>query len=170
MKVFLLDTNIFSPFVDEQHDGHAKVKKFIDDLSPQKDHIYTSPVVLGEIMYGYDVCFDPDDIRKQAIIGGLRRYPVVDINKHTVPHYATVRAALFRKYGIKKGRKKIRENQPEKLIDKSTGFSLGIQENDLWIVASALERNMTFVTSDKMNRIRDIIHNDLKLSLEWVNL
>jgi len=173
VKTFLLDTNIFSPFVDEQHNSHTKVKKFIDGLTLGKDHIYTSPVVLGEITYGYDVCFSPNDLRKEAILISLKRYPVINITKHTIYHYAQVRAELFRKYGstqIKKDVKTIKEKRPEELIDKSTGKSLGIQENDLWIVASALERNMTFVTSDKMNRIRDVIHNDLKLPLDWVTL
>ena len=173
MKVFLLDTNIFSPFVDEQHNSHAKVKKFIDGLTPEKDHIYTSPVVLGEITYGYGVCFNPDDLRKKAILSSLKKYPVITITKHTVYHYAQVRSELFKKHGtriIKKDIKTIKEKRPEELINKSTALPLGIEENDLWIVASALERNMTFVTSDKMNRIRDVIHNDLKLPLDWVIL
>ena len=171
MKVFLLDTNIFSPFVDEQHHNHPEIKKFIGSLTPKQDHIYTSPVVIGEILYGYGVCFNPNDLRKAALLSNLRKYPVVDITKHTVHHYAQVRSALFRKYGareIKRDVKTIKEKRPEELIYKSTGKSLGIQENDLWIVASALERNMTFVTSDKMNRLKEFVQKDLKLYLDWV--
>ena len=34
---------------------------------------------------------------------------------------------------------------------------LGIDENDLWIVAQAVERNLVLVTSDKMWRIRETV-------------
>lgn len=39
----------------------------------------------------------------------------------------------------------------------TTAPELGIDENDLWIVAQAVERNLVLVTSDKMRRIRKTI-------------
>jgi predicted nucleic acid-binding protein len=42
------------------------------------------------------------------------------------------------------------------LIDPVTSRELGIQENDLWIAAQALEYNLVLVTNDKMDRIRDV--------------
>jgi predicted nucleic acid-binding protein len=41
------------------------------------------------------------------------------------------------------------------LIDPVTSRELGIQENDLWIAAQALEYNLVLVRNDKMDRIRD---------------
>jgi predicted nucleic acid-binding protein len=37
-----------------------------------------------------------------------------------------------------------------------TSQELGIQENDLWMAAQALEYNLVFVTNDKMERIREV--------------
>lgn len=171
MKTFLLDTNIVSPLLDNEHCNNPAVSKFIESIDYRKDHLYISPVVLAEIRFGYEICFKADEKRKKNILKELRQFPVMDINKHTVPHYTDVRSALFKKYGkaeIKKGFSKIKEKVPEDLIDKSTGKSLGIEENDLWIVACALQHNMSFVTSDKMHRLKDIVKNELNLPLEWL--
>ena len=37
-----------------------------------------------------------------------------------------------------------------------TSKRLEIQENDLWIVAQAVERNLVLVSNDAMKRIREI--------------
>jgi len=42
------------------------------------------------------------------------------------------------------------------LVDPVTAKVLGIQENDLWIAAQAIERNLILVTNDGMSRIREI--------------
>ena len=52
--------------------------------------------------------------------------------------------------------KRRRGLRPEQLIDPVTSQELGIQENDLWIAAQALEYNLVLVTNDKMERIRDV--------------
>ncbi len=45
--------------------------------------------------------------------------------------------------------------RPERLIDKTSGATLGIQENDLWIAAIAVEYNMRLVSDDKMKHIQE---------------
>ncbi len=172
MKVLLLDTCIASALLDPAHRSHPKVREFIDSMDPRGDHTYVCPVAIGEIKWGYEICLEHDEERKTELLRRLRRLPVINIDKHTTDPYARVRAALFRKYGTpeqKRGLKKIREKRPEELIDRSTAKSLGIQENDLWLVACALQHNMTFVTSDKMHRLREIVQDELKLHLDWVS-
>ena len=46
--------------------------------------------------------------------------------------------------------------RPKQLVDPMTSRELGIQENDLWIAAQALEYNLVLVTNNKMDRIRDV--------------
>ena len=46
----------------------------------------------------------------------------------------------------------------EQLIDRFTWLELGSLENDLWIAAQAISRNLTLVTNDSnkgMKRIRE---------------
>ena len=45
------------------------------------------------------------------------------------------------------------------MYDAIAARELGFDENDLWIVAQAVERNLVLVTSDKMNRIRDTVRS-----------
>jgi predicted nucleic acid-binding protein len=43
------------------------------------------------------------------------------------------------------------------------GNKIGIDENDLWIVALAAERNLTLITHDRMRRIRDVVQQDVRI-------
>jgi tRNA(fMet)-specific endonuclease VapC len=79
---------------------------------------------------------------------------VLDITKATRIYYGLLRASIFEKYAPNARRR--RGLRPEQLIDPVTSRELGIQENDLWIAAQALEYNLVLVTNDKMDRIRDV--------------
>ena len=78
------------------------------------------------------------------------------ITPNTTVYYGDVRAKVFRKYAPKTKIKKKR--WPEQLCDPLTGHEMGIQENDLWIVAHALEEDLILVSHDKhMVRIKDAL-------------
>ena len=72
MKTFLLDTNIVSPLLDNEHCNNPAVSKFIENIDYRKDHLYISPVVLAEIRFGYEIYFKADEKRKKNILKGLR--------------------------------------------------------------------------------------------------
>ncbi len=55
--------------------------------------------------------------------------------------------------------RKVKKRRAEQLCDPITGRELGIDENDLWIVAQAAERNLVLVTHDKIVRIREALQN-----------
>ncbi|MGH8059945.1 MAG: hypothetical protein ACREOH_22355, partial [Candidatus Entotheonellia bacterium] len=83
-----------------------------------------------------------------------RRLPMVlDISKTTGSYYGSIRARLFEKYAPRERRR--RGLRPEQLIDPVSSQVLGIQENDLWLAAQALEFNLVLTTNDKLERIRD---------------
>jgi predicted nucleic acid-binding protein len=86
----------------------------------------------------------------------MKKYPVFDIEKHTADYYSEIKARLFAKHGLRDDKGKVKTKWPEDLLDKTTGKKLGIQENDLWMVAIAAEHNMPFVTADKMTRLKEI--------------
>ena len=86
---------------------------------------------------------------------------LVPIDKHSANTYGELRARLFEKYAP--NNKKRKGLRPEQLIDPVTSLELGIQENDLWIAAQAISRNLTLVTNDAMNRIRDIAGKSLHI-------
>jgi len=156
MSEFLLDTNVASAFFDRQNKYFEQASSFFE--AQYKPRIYISAVTWGEIRYGYRVHTKVDPSRKQAIESQMKQFPVLDINKHTSEPYSMIRALLFDRFG-KRDKKtgKIRGKQPEDLLDKTTGRSLGIDERDLFIVATAVQHNLEFMTGDRMTRIREIV-------------
>ena len=91
--------------------------------------------------------------------------PAREISQHTVPCYGQLRALLFEKFAPKaKRRKKLR---PEQLVDPVTSLELGIQENDLWMAAQAMEFNFVFATGDKMHRISDVARDLVQIE-NWL--
>ena len=125
MSVYLLDTCIWSIWFDPKKNGHAKVIEKVNGLQ-EKDRLGISIITWGEI------------IKSKGPI-------TFDIDIHTANTYGEIRARLFEKFTDKEKKSGLR---PEQLIDPITSKELGIQENDLWIVAQALTRNLTFITKD----------------------
>jgi tRNA(fMet)-specific endonuclease VapC len=73
----------------------------------------------------------------------------------TSPSYGTIRARLFERFAPKdKKRKGLRA---EELVDPVTSRALGIQENDIWLAAQALERNLVLVTNDSIVHIKEVV-------------
>jgi tRNA(fMet)-specific endonuclease VapC len=115
-----------------------------------------SAITLGEIEYGLRVVSEDSTPSQEAFRALVEhRLPMVlDISKTTRLYYGWLRARLFEKYAPRKKRR--RGLRPEQLIDPVTSRELGIQENDLWLAAQALEFNLVLVTNDALERMRDI--------------
>jgi tRNA(fMet)-specific endonuclease VapC len=79
---------------------------------------------------------------------------------NTIGYYGSIRARVFEKYAPREKRR--RGLRPEQLIDPVTSHELGIQENDLWLAAQAVEFNLVLVTNDAMQRLQDTC-NELRV-------
>ena len=114
-----------------------------------------SAIALGEIEFGLQVAQaeTPDQEPLRAFIH-TNLPMVLNVTKSTRIYYGSLRAGVFEKHAPTVKRR--RGLRPEQLIDPVTSQELGIQENDLWIAAQALEYNLVLVTNDKMERIRDV--------------
>jgi predicted nucleic acid-binding protein len=51
--------------------------------------------------------------------------------------------------------------------DPVTGHQLGIDENDLWIAAQAVEHNLVLITSDKLLKLREADPDGRLLIENW---
>lgn len=60
------------------------------------------------------------------------------------------------KYQREKLKSKNKAKWPEGWVEPSTGKELGIDENDLWIAAQAIERNLVLASQDSMARLLDV--------------
>jgi len=156
MQGFLLDTNILCYLFNGSHEHYPAVSRHLEALDPAAP-VFVSAVALGEIEYGHR-CVSGEDTELQRRFNRFveERFPqVLRIRASTRGAYGMLRSRLFERYAPPNRRSKIK--RPEELIDPTTAMGLGIEENDLWMAAQAMERNLVFVTADKMRRIRAVL-------------
>jgi tRNA(fMet)-specific endonuclease VapC len=124
--------------------------------TPPEAPLRVSAITLGEIEYGLRVVSEDSTALQEAFRELVdRRLPMVlDISKTTRMYYGLLRARLFEKYAPRHRRR--RGLRPEQLIDPVRSRELGIQENDLWLAAQALEFNLVLATNDALEPIRAV--------------
>lgn len=175
MADYLLDLNILIHWYNPKASGHDVVNARVEAIrTPDSQtgyipRIYISVVTLAELEYGHrtnpasspegDAAFD-EFVRRQCPSPW-------DITHYTVDPYAKIRTCLFERYAPNK--KKAKAVRPEQYVDPVTGRELGIQENDLWIAAQAVEHNFVFVTADQKGHLLPALRaavSDLKVE-DW---
>ena len=168
MQGYLLDTNIVAYWFDEDRPEHDKILDRVSRL-PERAPIRISVVTLGEIEYGHRAVSPTDtpmQVRYRQLLS--ERFPKpLTIGKATSIYYGAWRARLFGEFAP--GNRKTKATRPEQLVDPVSSRELGIQENDLWIAAQAMEHNLVLVTHDDMQRLRDVMDDELRVEFEdWV--
>jgi predicted nucleic acid-binding protein len=82
-----------------------------------------------------------------AFINGEFRPHALPVSASTDKYYADIIGRIWQKY----------PPANPKLKTEAHLVSLGIDINDVWAVAVAWEHGLTFVTQDKMEKIREVI-------------
>ena len=161
MRDFLIDTNIWTYWFTpkEYPEQYAKIKKRLEELPPEAK-IGISVITWGEISVGLS-----KNIKQKLSIQAehlefikAKKPWVVDINTYTAEEYGELRGCL-----PTNALKRKRNLASEELVDRFTWLELGSLENDLWIVAQAITRNLTLVTNDKLSRIREVAGDELHI-------
>ena len=113
---------------------------------------FMSVISWGEIEYGWRCCSQQrmrEQDRKE-----LERFFPVKVTKETAEAYAEIKTRLFEKFAPHERRRK--GSRVEQLKDPLTGLALGVDENDVWITAQAIEHKLILVAHDKMHRIMGV--------------
>lgn len=156
MEGYLLDTNAASVLWDNHHRDHLNLREFLrkDTDAP----VWVSIIVFGEIEYGLKIRAGLEENFKKIIRNNMLLFLpyLLNIDKHTIEPYSDLRAALFQEYSPRDKRDKIKVKWPEDLIDKTSAKELGVQENDIWIAAQAIQYNLTLITNDYMRRLEEV--------------
>lgn len=150
MDGYLLDTNAVSALLDPQHKNHKNVQDAVDAIelgSPK----YVSRIAIAEVMFGAftdKASTGHDSPRTMAILRQVESYPIQEISKHTATEWAQLRTKLAITYlpGLLKSQ---RPRWVEDWTDRATARKLGVDENDLWICAQALEWDLILITTDE---------------------
>lgn len=116
--------------------------------TPPEYLMWISAIALGEIQFGLS---NPttDVLRRREFaqfIARVVRPQVKEITGSTCFYYAQILRRLWDKYPLPSDRPK-----------EAHLVTLGVDINDVWIVASAWEYGLTLLTQDKMLRIREVV-------------
>lgn len=128
---YLLDTNHCFLLI-------ARDKRMMRSvLQRQADQMTTSVIVAGELRYGAAVS---ERVQENAIAveDFLGRIDQLLISPATAQQYSDLKSRLLFKYGP-------RERARRRGFDLA---KLGFTENDLWIAATAMERDLVLVSDD----------------------
>ena len=162
MRDYLLDTNIWSDWYNPKKKAYVIEK--LKEREGSKLHL--SVVVLGEIHYGCEIY----TLREKRELGDVAEFvsgqmpEIIEVDRHVSMVYGKLRAGLFEKYAP--GELKKKGMRPEQLVDPCTSLTLQIQENDLWIVAQAINRGLVLATNDKkMKPIWEVAGDDLQVEI-----
>jgi predicted nucleic acid-binding protein len=147
MEQILLDTNFVSVLFDSRRPNFDAVKARAREFT-ENDLIYLSTIVLAELSYGMEAAKragqDISHIRHTLVQAAA--YPLAEIGRHTAEAYGDVKARLADHY-LDLARRPPR--WIENWQDRASGQMLQVDENDLWIVAQAVERDYLLLTSDQ---------------------
>lgn len=145
---YFLDCNTLSAYFS----GNENVAKRAREVPAEKFGLI-SVITLGEIHFGHSFTQTTDQKKRDEYEDFIsNNFPcAVPLDEDAVRFYGDIRAELFRLYGPKQQNDRL--NHLEQLCDV-TGHSLGIDENDLWLVAHAIARGYVLVSNDRMKKIK----------------
>jgi tRNA(fMet)-specific endonuclease VapC len=152
MKGYLLDTNAVHKWSTQDATIVAHVR------AVGNARIETSVITFGETECGHRRNPPSDPARRAACTAWILRQFIkpLDVTRFTSEHYGEIKAELFKLYPPKTKTRFV-----DGCYDHVSGAEIGIDENDLWLAAQAIEHNLILVSGDKMNRIRDAAGNVL---------
>lgn len=153
METYLLDTSALSPLVDSSHPKHGLATTLIANLSSTP--MYVSVLALAELAFGLELHEKAHGTKvpnAEQMLSDALNYPRLWVEHHTAAEYASLRATVAVFY-LPNVTKQFRKKWVEDWVDRYTCKKLGVDDNDLWICAQALEMNFTLIADDKMNRI-----------------
>lgn len=158
MDGYLFDTNAVSPLWNARHLEHNTVKTFLSGIS--QSPVWLSTIVLAEIEYGLKIAPKMDIESQNQVRREISNHPLIlDIDKHTIAPYSDLRAELFKTYSPRDRRGRLTVKWPEDLFERTNAKILGVQENDIWIAAQAIQYNLILVTDDHMLRLVEVSKN-----------
>lgn len=146
MDTYLLDTNFVSVLYDAGRPNHLAVRAALAALDPAAPQLVSS-VTIGELRFGLALSRAAGRplAHIETCIERTEEHPLAEVGRHTAEAFGHVKSSVALQ------RIDIQRRIPrwvESWSDRVTGQLLQIDENDLWIAAQAVERNLVVVTSD----------------------
>ena len=158
---FLIDTMIWAYLFDREKypKEYSNIQRRLESL-PSFARLSISVISWGEIAVGF-----PDSIQTRHLEFIRSVKPsIITLDHHIAEEYGKLRGDIS-----KKALKRKKGLNPKDSVDRFTWLEVGSLENDLWIAAQAISRNLTLVTNDAMERIRKVAGESLHIDNWAVN-
>ena len=157
MAGYLFDTSALIALVDPRNEFSRVANDLINAMQAD-DLQFVSSISFGEIYTGIEVNFRVRGTRPpnaQQTLALAETHSLLTVDEHVGKAYGDLKAAMIVHYMPNASRSQ-RGQFLESWINQATGLRLGINENDLWICAQALERDIFLVSTDgDFNRVRE---------------
>ena len=144
-KGYLLDTNHIEAFFRKEPTIIQKVRTI-----PAERLIWVCSITLGEIEAGHAMTQTTNQTRQDEYVKFVHDNFSdfrLDVSEFTPEKYAEIMGGIWIEHPPTSSNKKTEQH----LLD------LGVDINDVWLVAVALEHGLTFVTRDKMTCIKEVV-------------
>jgi predicted nucleic acid-binding protein len=153
---YLLDNNIISILAQPSNPRHAPVKQRFEALGGAP--VFLPVIAIAEIEFGMVKTKTPDVAQQAAVRQFFADYPLhLGIDDNTVEPYSLIRSQIWHDHATPRGSGSAhKEKQPEGLIDRVSGKSLGIDERDLLIASTAAQYGLVLVTNDNNEGMKRI--------------
>jgi predicted nucleic acid-binding protein len=153
---YLLDNNIISILAQPSNPRHAPVKQRFEALGGAP--VFLPVIAIAEIEFGMVKTKTPDAAQQAAVRQFFVDYPLhLGIDDNTVEPYSLIRSQIWHDHATPRGSGSAhKEKQPEGLIDRVSGKSLGIDERDLLIASTAAQYGLVLVTNDNNEGMKRI--------------
>lgn len=147
MDFYLLDTCIISDLYNPRRPKHSDVRSVIEALDPSEPQLL-SVIVLAELLYGLKMAESMEHrfSHIRSTIERAQERKLAEVGPHTAESYGDVKAQLALHWTDPESKL---PRWPEDWKERVTAKSLKVDENDLWLVAQAVERNYVLLTTDK---------------------
>lgn len=144
MRGYLLDTNHVPSWAKPSGAFKERLER-----KPPEYLMWVSAIAFGEIQWGLSNDTTDALLRSdyERFIARVARPQVLEVTATTDIYYAKLLRRLWDKYPPPSGGTRTEAHL----------VTLGIDVNDVWIVSSAWEHGLTFLTQDKMKPLRDIV-------------
>ena len=151
MRGFLLDDNHVGPFFRNELGITAKIR-----ATPVEWLLWVCSITLGEIEAGHRITHTTDQQKRDEFSEFVNKnFSKLEVSEHTQTYYGEIMGRIFRKHPPPIGKK-----TEKHLVD------LGVDINDVWVVAVAWEHGLTVLTNDKMTCIREAVGDEVQFE-DW---
>lgn len=155
MRGYLIDTNHVGALAHQEPKVMAR-----RNTIPPEHLVRVCTITLGEIEAGNLITTTTNQLKRDAFLAYVYEEFLpyaIEVRTTTRTYYAQIIERILKNYP---------KSTPDKKTERHL-VELGVDINDVWIAAVALEHGLVLVTNDGMKHIKGVIEPDLEFD-DWL--